>query len=92
MERVSPMNGEEVHLSWDTPEPRCGISLTTLLAPPTDILLRKTRAKRTNSADRVVTQPGHPLAIIVVVCSFQKAHVNNQMGTAMMIHNQDILW
>uniref|UniRef100_A0A8C7Q635 histone acetyltransferase n=1 Tax=Oncorhynchus mykiss TaxID=8022 RepID=A0A8C7Q635_ONCMY len=24
MERVSPMNGEKVHLSWDTLEPRCG--------------------------------------------------------------------
>ena len=31
----------------------CPNSLTTLPAPPTDILLRKTRAKRKNSADRV---------------------------------------
>jgi hypothetical protein len=31
----------------------CLISLTTLPAPPIDILLRKTRAKRKNSSDRV---------------------------------------
>jgi hypothetical protein len=31
----------------------CPISLTTLPAPPTDTLLRKTRAKRKNWADRV---------------------------------------
>ena len=31
----------------------CPISLTTIQALPTDILLRKTRAKRKNSADRV---------------------------------------
>ena len=40
MGRVSPMKGGKVYLSQDTPE-------------PTDILIRKTRAKRENSADRV---------------------------------------
>ena len=31
----------------------CPMSLTTLPAPPADILIRKTRAKRKNMADRV---------------------------------------
>ena len=47
MERVSSMNEEEVYLSRDTPRAQvCPMSLTTLPAPPTDILIRKTSRER----------------------------------------------
>ena len=46
----------------------CPISLTTLPAPPTNILLRKTRAKRKNLADRVGGSSQHILIHPLRMC------------------------
>ena len=61
------MNGEEVYLSMDT---HGAILLTTLPAPPTDILIRKTRTKRKKMVDGVggsSQQLFHVFSIAVLV-------------------------